>query len=165
VRRMNASMKIALAGPMPTSLPTRLSPRTNRLNTAIMMIAAAVMIPPVSGWPTVMARRLLFVCTTPVRAADENTWWSMDRPNRIAKVQHWREGLDWATLADAQRLGTPARLEDCDDDAERRARGEEVHQCRGELHEQAAERDRRQQVGQQVDGADEVRHLARQHSE
>jgi hypothetical protein len=22
------------------------------------------------------------------------------------EVQHWREGLDWATLADAQRLGT-----------------------------------------------------------
>ena len=130
-----------------------------------MMIAAAVMIPPVSGWPTVMARRLLFVCTTPVRAADEEHLVVDGQAKQDREDQHWREGLDRATLADAQRLGAPARLEDCDDDAERRARGEEVHQCRGELHEQAAERDRRQQVGQQVDGADEVRHLARQHSE
>ena len=75
VRTMNASTKIALPSPMPNSLITRASPRMNDVNTAIMISPAAVMMPPVSAWPTVMARRLSWVCThSSCIRLTRNTW-------------------------------------------------------------------------------------------
>ena len=75
VRTMNASMKMALAKPMPNSLITRSSPRMKPPNTEIMISPAAVMIPPVSLWPTVTARRLslVWIHSSCIRLT-RNTW-------------------------------------------------------------------------------------------
>ena len=54
-------------------------------------------------------------------------------------------------------------LEDRDDHAERRARGQQVHHRRGERDEQAAEGEHQQQEAEQDDHADEQRQLAGEH--
>ena len=55
IRTIVASMKMAVASPRPISLSTRRSPRTNDMNTAIMIAAAAVMTRAVEARPSATA--------------------------------------------------------------------------------------------------------------
>ena len=108
-----ASMKIALAKPMPNSLMMMLSPSTNDRKNVHMIAAAAVMTRAVADKPSATAVVLFAGAQVLLPDAREQEHLVVHREAEQDREHHDRqERLDRPFLADAHELFAPAPLED-----------------------------------------------------